>query len=445
MIDTSVLDKPGEPSKWFPRGLLPGQEKSLQLLCKLTTVAVCYLTPLGGGKTWFGARWLISRATTFPKSLHLATNNSYPQCLNVVIPAIHEALNEWKIPYKFIKSKERLAFNLKNSGRIIVSSTETHPRLRGLELGSWWGDETRDASEDSVDTITGRLRCKHVVRPQALYTTTPHGRNHIYRDFVQKPIDGYYLVRGGRSAITGEDYYKRLLNKYDPQLAAQECNAEFVAFGTGLVLKSFDRNKNVSEDIKHDPREVLHLGADFGSIVTLTVQQLNKATNRWLILDCVQVTGTIFEACEKLKKRGWSAHISGWHLQPDPAGRARGQTGFTDHQLLSQALHLLGFCRISMEPLGKAPAVRDKTNILNALLKTADGTRRLIIHPRAEIWINDAENTMWCKNEKDWDKGPKNEWTHAIDSSFYTYAKYENILPFQRQTYSNNGIWQPTK
>jgi len=198
------VESPATEEQTVAIELLPHQYEAVQA----EEPYVCLLTGLGGGKTWLGARWLISRAVEFPDSLHLATANSYPQLRDVVIPELLRACDDLGLQYDWRVTHKNLYLHLGDvTAEIRVRSTEKYDLLRGAEYGSWWADEVRDQPRSAVDVVFGRLRCRKVDRPRCLWTTTPNGYDHIYERFVDRADRNYRLIR----AVSDDNPYSESL------------------------------------------------------------------------------------------------------------------------------------------------------------------------------------------------------------------------------------------
>ena len=187
------------------------------------------------------------------------------------------------------------------TARIYVRSTETTAavdRLRGLEIGTWWQDESRDASRYAYDVIMGRLRCRKVDRPEAILTTSPNGFDWIWELFVDDASSHRRLVhvtqRENRHLRAGYD--EELRTAYDPQLARQELEAAFVAMGSGNVYPMFDRTVHLA-DLEYDPDLPIELSVDWNiDPVAWTLAQRPNRTE-------VQVIAEVFIRC---------GHAVGW-------------------------------------------------------------------------------------------------------------------------------------
>lgn len=423
--------------------LLPHQEAAF----RATEPFKALVTGVGGGKTHFGSRWIWHRALRFRNSAHLATGNTYRQCLDVVVPALLAAAEEWGLTVRWAKSDFEIRGQ--NLGLIRIRSLDKPDTVaRGAEYGSWWGDEVRDTTKEAADLAMARLRCAKVDRPEYLWTTTPNGYDHIYDRHVKlreeqlssRGASDYALIRGSGRAnrFLIDGYHDRLADSYDVKFAAQEIDGEFVTLGIGQAYYAFSRALNVAE-VEHLPNSVAYLGIDFGADPSCVAVLQRRPDGVWIVLD--EVFGrsrTVADCLRDLAEAGWTAHRGYWSLEPDPAGKARNQAGFTDHALAKMAARDLGFVGAELMALRSAPSIRDKVNTVNALLCNSRGERRLLIHPRCVHLIEDLERVVW-KTDGTLDKGPHGLFTHSTDS--IAYCLYRNARPavHERQRYLGKG------
>lgn len=137
----------------------------------------------------------------------------------------------------FIKSEMKAV--LDNGSEVLFRSVDDPEKLRGPNVSWWFGDEAAMYSPITWQIGIGRLR--EFGTGWAWLTTTPKGRNWLYKTFVQKPTDGYRVLR----ARTADNPYldpafvTALEQSYAGDFALQELEAEFLAF-EGLIYTEWD-------------------------------------------------------------------------------------------------------------------------------------------------------------------------------------------------------------
>ncbi|HHM13192.1 MAG TPA: hypothetical protein ENJ16_06530, partial [Planctomycetaceae bacterium] len=269
---------------------------------------VCLATGLGGGKTWAGARWILTRAIEFPDSLHLVTINSLPQAQDVVVPELDRAVEDLGLEFRWESKRQRPNLYVYTGDRwaeVRVRSTWHPDSIRGPEYGSWWGDEVRDAGREGLLVAMGRLRCKKVDVPRYRWTTTTNGHDLIWeRHKKEATLERTYTdERSGKDVriwrgknqkrllvqaatdvnrFVHEDYTTLLEENYDPELARQERDAEFITLGN-LVYYAFNFARNVSDSVRYDPAGGLIVALDFNvePCVATIIQEVAGET--WVV------------------------------------------------------------------------------------------------------------------------------------------------------------------
>lgn len=149
--------------------------------------------------------------------------------------------------------------------RVEIKSAEHPDRLRGASLDWIWMDEAAMMSEETWKILLGRvLDSKGTI----FLTTTPKGRNWIYREIFQRSLNDPRI--GIVKAVTTDNIYldkedvEHLRSGYSNQFAQQELAAEFVNF-EGLVYHSFRWEENTCPPILQIPAKAEVLGGiDFG-------------------------------------------------------------------------------------------------------------------------------------------------------------------------------------
>lgn len=236
----------------MPEGLDELEEVEIDLLPhqweahEAPEAEVCLCTGLGGGKTWYGAIWIIERACEYPESVHLATANTHSQLEDVVVRKLEEAADLLGIPHRYHATKKVFYLDLGDVEAQIWCRGLENPQkaLRGPEFGSWWGDEVRDYSSAAIKVCDGRIRCTKVPERKILWTTTPNGFDHIYQRFVEDAIPGIHKLVHAESTANWhlpDDYFAKLDRSYDEFLLQQEKQGKFLNLAGGNLYYTFDR------------------------------------------------------------------------------------------------------------------------------------------------------------------------------------------------------------
>ena len=207
------------------------------------------ITGVGFGKSASGANEIIKTAIEYPKALHLILSPTAKMMQYATLAQFYKFC-----PKEIIKDhlKSKNIFYLKGGARILylTADNERHiDRLRGIEIGSFWGDETRLIPGYVWNILATRLRDKHGPL-RGWVTTTPKGFEWNYYLFVKKidpetkekvdnPDDYEYFTGSSLdNPYTPEEWKENLKAQLKGKFGRQEIYGEFVGF-EGQVYDNF--------------------------------------------------------------------------------------------------------------------------------------------------------------------------------------------------------------
>ena len=159
----------------------------------------------------------------------------------------------------------------------------------------------------------------------------------------------------------------------DERTFLQEYESQFMTY-SGIVAYNFSDDNIVSW--KPHPAKNILIGLDFNvhpMSAVVMVQSEDKKTVH--AIDEIVIYGSnTNEMCEEIKNRYTGNNII---VFPDPAGvqRKTSANGRTDISILQNH----GF-RVLHRP--RHPAVKDRINAMNSMLKNAEGERRFFVNPK---------------------------------------------------------------
>lgn len=241
----------------------------------------------------------------------------------------------------------------------------------------------------------------------------PEGFNH-YRDIAEyartgKDTDwGFYTWHSADILPAAEiEAAKRTL---DPRTFRQEYEATFEG-GTGRAYYAYDRAIHEDGAIALNHRLPIILCADFN--VSPCVWELLQTDNgKVRVFDEVVLkdTNTVEMARETIRR--YNGHKPGVIVYGDAAGSARSTTGKSDYAILGE----MGFRNQRILPCN--PAVRDRVNAVNSMLRNTRDEARLYHHPRCGYLRKDFETVEWKDGGRELDKANA-ERTHASDGLGY--------------------------
>jgi hypothetical protein len=223
-----------------------------------TSKECLYLSGFGGGKTWAGSRKLL--CLHFKNQCpSLAVAPTYGDLFRIVVPAIQQALDEWRIPYKTYPNgngSKKYPFIEVLGNDILLLSGDSPERMVGFEVGAIWSDESARLKSSDIPMldvptlIRGRLRHPKASCKQILYTSTPEGTNcFLYRDFVENKTEerSIYIGSTVHNSALPQDYIESLKSSYSSRLQDAYLHGQFINASANLQFWAFDRKYVTSE------------------------------------------------------------------------------------------------------------------------------------------------------------------------------------------------------
>jgi hypothetical protein len=337
-------------------------------------------------------------------------------------------------------NKADMELTMIDGTNILLRSSDNPENLRGPNLGWFWLDEAAIMKEMTLNIMIGRLRRQPA---QAWVTTTPKGFDYLWRIWVKENGENpdYYLVRAAtwENIFLPDGYVESLRAKYSGGFARQEIEGEFCDWGRHAVYE-FNRSRNVVKGLKEkhfDPLKPLCLFCDFNYLIKpWGVGQIIEVDGkpRPMIFDEVVVRmGSIEDAVQQFRNK-YPAHPSELQIYGDASGRSHNpQTTRTDYATMYEGFRgYPGAIRL-MVPAAN-PAVKDRINNTNRILRGEDIVGPLQIDDQCEFFIEDFMQTQWHPNGRDINKvtnpeDPEAERSHATDGAGYWLFR---LFPFVR-------------
>ncbi len=334
---------------------------------------------IGSGKTYGGGTWSALMTQKFPRVSGLITANTHSQLQKATLPEFFKVLDQLGIPYEY---KQQAGTIIVNSKTIVYAMTvENYTNIRGANCGWAWSDEVAFYEEAAFDVIIGRLRDKNGPC-QWKGTTTPNGYNWLFKRFVQNPGNSTRIVYSrtqDNASNLGGNYIKNLSEQYDPKLAKQELEGQFINLSEGKVYYFFDREKHV-QPVQYN-HELLMYGIDFNVDPLCSVIAYRKGNTLFFIDEIYLRDSNTFDVAEKIKfgYPGVRKEI----IADSTGDKRRTSAKNTDHQILKNAgLDVIKFTN---------PWVKDRYNNMNRLF----ANNRIVIDPKCKKFIEDLEQLVY--------------------------------------------------
>ena len=382
---------------------------------------------VGSGKTEVGSLLTLRKIKENPGSVKgLIAANTYTQLIDSTIT---NAYRKWKsLGVRILPTEPPRSYGPFNiriwCGRawheVRCRSLDNYEMLAGAEYGWAWLDEVYMTKEAAWNEVQARLRDTEAGRIQALLTTTTdEPSSWLYKVFVDDVDEALMKVIYATSYDNEKNlppgYIDELKGTYSDRLFDRKGLAKWVSLTGSMIYSAFDRKVHVAggehsgcrpEDVDFDPALPILWSLDFnigeGKPMSSALGQIRKSSGpdgrvrpeiNWFDEIVIDSSDTN-DAIDEFKAKPW------WGRKPRPrvivygdaAGRARDtRSKVTDYILLSRA----GFRAQNVPPSN--PSVRDRHNLVNSLLKAANGDVRMKIHPRCKTLIKGFETTKLKK------------------------------------------------
>jgi len=384
---------------------------------------------VGSGKTHVGGLKVVQWAAESPPGVsHIIAANTYTQLFDSTLENLYKNLTAWGVQFKPDKLPETASsygpWNLYIWGgtRWVLfrcRSLVKYAHISGQECGCFWIDEAWDAPEEGYKVVLARRRDKRMAYNQGLITTTLDDPNSwMYRVFVegQGGVNdsgqgehwhwsesarqlSVYATTWANEGNLGEGYVEDLLASMSEREAQRMLKAEWVALATGRIYHAFSRQDNVTEEAEYDPALPIRWAHDFNigqdKPMSSCLFQLKKVDGKpvmdifdELILDSTDTQ----DAIDERLGREWECDPGAEVIYGDASGRSKDtRSKTTDYGIIRDA----GFTEQKVPK--KNPPIRTRHNIVNARLKSADGTIGLRVHPRCSAIIKGGETVRLRK------------------------------------------------
>ena len=316
---------------------------------------------------------------------------------------------------------------------IALRGADNYDSLRGEGLDFVVLDEYASMAPEAWTEVLRPMLADR--KGNALFIGTPHGFNHFY-DLYKKAEEqsdwaAFHFTADQGGNISPEEL-QAAEREMDPRTYRQEFQASFEQLGQGRVYWAFERPANVQR-LEFQRKHPLFWALDFNvhPMCSVVGQLLDDGTVH-VLDEIVLDDSNTPAACQAFFER-----VENWPLEArhplrifgDATGDNRHSSASrTDWQIVKDFLRGYNWkFAVSHEVPSENPAVKDRTNCVNAMLENQLGQHRLLIDPRCRELIRDFEQVLW-KADAHGNRGcdlDKSDWrrTHASDALGYMIAR----------------------
>jgi len=376
---------------------------------------------VGSGKSQALCQEAIRLTYLNPGRAGLLGAPTYPMLRDATQNTLFEILGRARVPHEYHKAENVLV--MKDTGsRIIFRPVDDYERLRGTNL-AWFGlDELTYTAEEAWLRLEGRLRDPRAKRLCGFAVWTPKGFDWVYRRFVEQPIEVYLMTvaapyENHYLLEKVPDYYERLKRSYDERFFEQEVLGKYLNVSDGQVYHSFDRSRNLAESGLQAGLP-LRWALDFNVDPMCSIVAQIQGETVHVIDEIVMGRATTPEFTKEFLNR-YARHGAGVVIYGDASGSRRQTTGSSDFEMVRQALGQGGLKSVSYKIARANPEVRQRVNLVNAMLRSAGQETRLFIDPRCRETVLDLEQVAYKPGSSVIDKEKDPRRTHLSDALGY--------------------------
>jgi len=366
-------------------------------------VALC--GGVGSGKSYAGAaRALmagmgrVGEQVIPTPNLGIITAATYPMLRDATFRVFQDVAGE------FIADVNRAEFRavLVNGSEILFRSATDPDGLRGPNASWWWGDEAALYDVMAWRVMIGRLR-QHGQQGYAWLTTTPKGRNWLYREFVETGDPDYAIWRVStrNNPFLSEAFVTSLESAYSGDFARQELEGDFVTH-EGLIYLEFRRERHTFTEPPSFAYVVAGVDWGYANPGVILVFGVDDDSRMWLIHEEYQRQRRVEDWAALGKQLQDAYDIQTFYCDPSEPEYIR--------------MFAAGGCHAELADNDVMPGIQV---VKNRLAVQGDGKPRLLVSVDAVNTLVEFEQYQWLENRAGLRDQPKKANDHAMDALRY--------------------------
>jgi len=395
------------------------------------------------GKSTMCLNELVKRAWEEPNTKYWYLSPTYPQA-RIQYRRLVGML--WACPEVMIKKNQtELRVKLVNGSEISFRSGENFDNLRGETLHGAVIDEVRDQHPELWPQVIRPMLT--TTKGWAAFVSTPSGYDSFYDLAERARLEpDWFLMQAPSTCnpLFTEQELEAARKEMSEAEFAQEILAEFRDLHSGSAYVNFGE-ENLSEIHPFassggviQPYAPIIVALDFNlSPMAWTLGQQGGERVHWfdeIWLKKSHTQEASLELIQRLRALPQVKTNPQVILIGDATGKAgqRAAAGRSDYAILEEMLTGAGIAWENRTPESN-PLVKDRVNMVNARLKTADGLRHMTLNPRTcPMLKRDLQRVSWKQGASfTLDQTTNPELTHASDGIGYALS----VL---------HRLWQPS-
>lgn len=316
-------------------------------------------------------------------------------------------------PNALIKTNQtELRVKLINQSEIVFKSGEVGENLRGATLHGVVIDEVRDQPADLWPMLIRPMLT--TTKGWAAFVSTPAGYDYFFDLAERAKVDPdwqFFAAPSTCNPLFTEDEYNAARREMSESFFAQEILAEFRDLHSGSAYVNFgDHNlRNDSPFARVMGRGQLYseflplvVALDFNLSPAIALIGQERAGDFYFHDEVYVERSHTQEIALELVKRIKDHKLVGDQkviIVGDATGKAgqRAAMGRSDYSIIQEIFTQAGINWENRTP-DSNPEVRDRVNVVNSKLKSADGAPHIFLHPeRCKMLKKDLQRVSWKK------------------------------------------------
>lgn len=427
---------------------------------------------VGSGKSYFLARWMLSRATVprqwddkrkeWRRSHGILFANSFDQINQATLPPLLELLEDMN--YEFVLDSrpppdwgDRRRFKVYNNilsirvskekgdvAYIFIRSLDNWKLARGITVGYGGGDEIADARGEleAWDDLCDRLRCPFTPEHNWQFKVVgmpPAGPNWLTDMFLNprnKETHKVIFMSTTEATHLAPSYVRDRLRNMDPLEALRRIYARIVINQMGQLYYTFDSEKHVKLKYAYDPFKPLYFDWDFNidsdAPLCATISQDHydpaiRANVVQVIDEIAMPHGNTEKACMEFLRR-YGNHQDEVIVHGDCSGN---RATVSEFSIIRDILYPKFTTLLSIRSYASNPLQELRVASVRGLLRNTLGEIRCYIAPHCVELINDFR--MIKKGKTTFIDKSDNKRTHMSDGFGYRIVR---MYPFKPRSTS---------
>ena len=373
------------------------------------TTEVVYGGAAGGGKSFFGTVWHVSRRMRYPESRGMIGRKSLTSLKQSTLVTLFKVANLLGAKYKYYENKSLIEWA--NGSVTILKDLDYEPsdpqfeRIGSTEFTDIFIDEAGEITEKAFEIANTRIRWMlhdYNLKPKILLTCNPNYnwirdkyikdkvgnpiQLKVYQKYIQalaqdNPDDGFKKIYIEQLSKLNSDYDKQRL-LYGDWDAMPKTGGEF--------YKKFDHQRHVKH-VEYKPELPLHISFDWNlrPYCTLTIWQIQGKKAFQIDEICTPSPENSSIGICRAFKRKYYKHKAGLFYYGDPNGRqgsTQTERGYSNYDIVNQ--QLADYNPINRVAL-KAPPVVPRGNFINSIFENNFEAIEIVINETCYNTISD--------------------------------------------------------